>query len=94
MTALIISLLAAAIIALICSLFCHYFIKGYWPANISAVVYTLLIFHGLAFVEAGYMDPYWTISSIIVSGVALPVTILSGTYLRQKRQMKALRKRD
>lgn len=93
MTALLISLFAAAIIALICSLFCHYFIKGYWAANVSAIIYTLLVFHGLAFVEAGYMDPYWVISSVIVTGVALPVSTLSGTYLRQKREIKTSRKR-
>lgn len=88
MTALIISLLAATMIAVICSLFCHYFIKGYWPANISAITYTLLIFHGLAYAEAGYMDPYWMISSIIIIGVALPVTTLTGTFMRSRRQAK------
>ncbi len=86
MTALIISLLAAAIISLICSLFCHYFIKKDRPANIASVTYTLLIFHGLAYAEAGYMDPYWMISSVIVVGVALPISVLTGTYMRRKRQ--------
>ncbi len=88
MVALIISLLAAAIIALICSLFCHHFIKGYWPANIATITYTLLIFHGLAYVEAGYMDPYWAISSIIVTTVTLPISTISGTYLRERRKQK------
>ncbi|MCF6217483.1 MAG: hypothetical protein L3J62_01060 [Gammaproteobacteria bacterium] len=89
MIALLVSLLAATTIALICSLFCHYFIKPYWPANIASVTYTLLIFHGLAYAEAGYMDPYWVISSLIVAGVALPTSILAGTYLRRKIEKKA-----
>ena len=88
MTALIISLIAAAIISLICSLFCHYLIKGYWPANISAITYTLLVFHGLAYAEAGYMDPYWLISSLIVAGVALPISSLVGTLIRNRHKQK------
>ena len=88
MTALIISLLAASTITLICSLFCHYFIKGYWAANISAVTYTLLVFHGLAYAEAGYLDPYWMLSSLIVIGVALPIASLTGTFMHRRREIK------
>ncbi len=92
MIPLITSLIAIAIIALISSLFCHAFIKRHRPANIASVIYTLLIFHGLAYLEAGYMDPYWIISSLIIVGITLPISLITGTYLQEKRRLKARQK--
>lgn len=85
LSVLIVSLVSIAVIALICALVAHKFVADYWRANIFAVLYTLFIFHGVTYLEAGSIDPNWPISSIIVSAVAVSIAILVGKF-RQLKQ--------
>jgi len=80
MTALLVSLISIALVALICGLVCHKLARDYWSANIYTVLYTLFIFHGITYLEAGTFDPNWLVSSMIVAAVAIVVSIALGKY--------------
>ena len=82
---LLVSLISIAIIALICGLIAHRFMHDYWRANIYTILYTLFIFHGVTYLEAGTIDPNWPISSAIVSAVAIVVAIAIGKYKQVKQ---------
>lgn len=86
MSAIIASLIAASVIALLCGLFCHFFIKDLRKANLVGVLYTVLVFNGLSYAAAGSMDPYWYISSLIVAAVAFPVVLLVGSFMKERRK--------
>ena len=85
MTAIIASLIAAAIIAVVCGLFCHAFVKDMRSANIRGVIYSVLVFNGLSYAAAGSLDPYWYISSLIVAAVSFPVVMLVGSFMKERR---------
>jgi len=89
MTAIVISLVAAALIAMVCGLFCHFFIHGIRRANIVSVIYSVAVFNGLSYAAAGSLDPYWYISSIIVALISYPIVMLCGTYIQGRRAKKS-----
>ncbi|MDH5300845.1 MAG: hypothetical protein OEW58_05715 [Gammaproteobacteria bacterium] len=85
MAGILISLLAATIIALLCGLFCHAFVKNARSANIRGVIYSVLVFNGLGYAAVGTLDPYWYISSLIVAAVSFPIVMLTGVYIQRRR---------
>ena len=85
LTALLVSLVSIGLIALICALIAHKFVEDYWRANIFTVLYTLFLFHGVTYLEAGSIDPNWPISSAVVAAVAVTVAIVVGKYKRFKQ---------
>ncbi len=89
MLGLIVSLIAVVIISLICAFFCHLFIKQARAATIAAVVYSVLFFQALSYLEAGSLDPYWLISTLVIVMLATPIAILIGTLFTARRQRKA-----
>lgn len=89
MNALIVSLLAVVFIALICAFFCHLFIKNSRAGTIAAVVYSVLFFQALSYLEANSLDPYWIISTLVIIALATPIAMLVGAWFSARRLRKA-----
>lgn len=56
---------------------------GYWQACVGATLSAVVFFQVIAFLELGFIDPFFFIGAMVALLVAFPVTMLTG-YLLSK----------
>jgi len=67
---------------------CHLFIKRYFLAAFLSACIMVLGIHFASYIELGYMDPYWWISSVTGFFMASIVALIVGLPFKVKRSLK------
>jgi hypothetical protein len=64
---------------------CHVKIKNYWVATILATLVSVILFQIVAYIELGYLDPFFLIAIVTSSAAALIISILVGALVKNYR---------
>lgn len=76
-------------IALTSAVLWHRFLPRYTTASLGATITTVLAFQAAAFLQLGYLDPYFLIAVITSSVAALVISLVVGLPLRARRKQAA-----
>ena len=79
-------LLVFLVIAIASSLLWHYFVPVFGLAVTAATLTTVAAFQCAAYLQLGYLDPFWMNAVITSSGLGLALSILIGLPFRKRRR--------
>ena len=60
----------------------HWFVPGYLPAVVGASVTTVVVFQAVAYLELGYLDPFFLVALATSSVMATVVALFIGVPVR------------
>jgi len=66
---------------------CHAFIKRYFLASLVAACTVVVGMQIVSYIELGYVDPYWQISSVTGFFMASILALIIGLPFRIKRKL-------
>ena len=74
------------LLAVVSGVLWHYLVRNYALAVVGATVSTVVVFQVIAFLQLGYLDPFFLIAAVTSGGLALVVTLLVGLPVRARRR--------
>lgn len=79
-------------IGILTSIICHYANTRYFVASLIADAVTNLIFHAVAYIHAGYLEPFFEIALFFSSLAGLALALIVGLpflmYRRRRSQQQ------
>ena len=75
-------------IAVPAALLWHALLPRYMPASIGATVTTVVVFQVAAFINLGYLNPFFLVAAVTTSVVALLVSLLAGWPFEARRKRR------
>lgn len=74
--------------ALVVGIAAHAFIRRYFLASVVSAVAVDVFFHFFAYLQLGYIDPFFVVSLITAGVIALIISMLIGIPFMLKRRRK------
>lgn len=88
MTGSIIAILILLIIAITVSAFCHSIIRSFFGASIASALVSTILFQFAAYIELGYLDPFFLIAIVTGAFYALLISLPVGIVTRAIRSRR------
>jgi len=81
-------LLVFGMIAIVSSVAWHAILRDYWLAVVVATATAVVVFQVVAYVEVGYLDPFFLIAMATSGAIAAAVAVVTGLPFRCWRTRK------
>ena len=74
-----------ASICIVCAILLHWRIQSYWLATIVSTVVSVILFQVIAYIDLGYLDPFFIIAMVTSSAAAFAISVFVGAFFTKHR---------